>query len=47
VIGTLAAIHLATALLWRSETGDEVLFATHDQQLARAAAASGFEVKTA
>ncbi len=43
LIGSLDAIHLASALLVR-EQGDEMLFATHDQQLAVAARAMGFAV---
>ena len=41
VVGTLDAIHLSTALLWRHETGQPVRFLTHDIQLARAASALG------
>jgi predicted nucleic acid-binding protein len=40
---TLDAIHLATAIGCRKETGD-LAFATHDKQLARAARALGFAV---
>jgi hypothetical protein len=43
-IGTLDAIHLATAELWREAHSGEVLFATHDRALALAARASGFRV---
>ncbi len=44
-LGTLDAIHLATALLWRDATGEErAELATHDVELARAARAVGFEV---
>jgi predicted nucleic acid-binding protein len=46
VIGTLDAIHLATALLWMEEGGEPLLFVTHDVQLAVAARLSGLEVKT-
>ena len=42
-LGTLDAIHLAAADLWREENGD-VLIATHDRALALAARASGFHV---
>ena len=44
-LGTLDAIHLATADLWREarERGDMVL-ATHDRALALGARASGFRV---
>ena len=47
VLGALDAIHLATALAYRrAQPEDErpILFATHDKQLARAAAALNFEV---
>src|SRR5437016_6396086 len=44
VVGTLEALHLATALLWREQSGDELTLATHDTALGRAARASGFEV---
>jgi uncharacterized protein len=40
-LGTLDAIHLATALLWRDATGADLVLATHDQSLALAARASG------
>jgi predicted nucleic acid-binding protein len=43
-LGTLDAIHLATALLWRDETGSDLLLATHDVALGRAARASGLSV---
>jgi uncharacterized protein len=43
-LGTLDAIHLATAMLWREAAGAELLFATHDTALATAARASGFRV---
>ena len=43
-LGTLDAIHLATALQVREETDRELIFATHDVQLAIAARASGFRV---
>ena len=46
VIGTLDAIHLATALHIRDNLGLDV-FLTHDTQLATAAAASGFTVQGA
>lgn len=41
---TLDAVHLATALRWRERRAPGVAFATHDQQLGRAAAALGFPV---
>ena len=42
-LGTLDALHLATALAWR-DARREVVMATHDAQLALAARACGFEV---
>jgi predicted nucleic acid-binding protein len=44
VLGTLDAIHLATALAWREQTGNNVVVATHDSALALAARASGLRV---
>ncbi|MEK6608455.1 MAG: type II toxin-antitoxin system VapC family toxin [Myxococcota bacterium] len=43
-LGTLDAIHLATALLWRERTRDEVVMATHDVALARSARLFGLPV---
>jgi predicted nucleic acid-binding protein len=43
LIRTLDAIHLATALLVRAEHED-LVFATHDERLALAARAVGFQV---
>ena len=43
-LGTLDAIHLATAMLWREQTGEDLVMATHDGALAMAAKASGLEV---
>lgn len=43
-LGTLDALHLATALLWRERNGPLDAFATHDAELARAARASGLAV---
>jgi len=40
-LGTLDAIHLATALLWREGSGDDLVMATHDGALAMAARAFG------
>ena len=40
-LGTLDAIHLATALLWKEMTGSQVTMATHDQALGVAARAHG------
>lgn len=43
-LGTLDAIHLATALLWREYTGAAIVMATHDAALATAARACGLVV---
>lgn len=43
-LGTLDAIHLATALLWREHGGDDLVMATHDAALATAARACGLTV---
>ncbi len=43
-LGTLDAIHLATALAWRDMTGGDLVFATHDGALGTAARAMGFQV---
>jgi predicted nucleic acid-binding protein len=43
-LGTLDAIHLATALLWREASNAELVVATHDAPLAMAAQAHGFKV---
>jgi predicted nucleic acid-binding protein len=43
-LGTLDAIHLSTALLWREAEADPVTLVTHDPALARAARACGFSV---
>lgn len=40
-LGTLDAIHLATALLWKEMTGSALTMATHDQALGVAAKAHG------
>ena len=44
VLGTLDAIHLATALLWRERTDADLVMATHDAALGLAARAVGFRV---
>ncbi len=44
VLATLDAIHLASALVWREITGEELIIATNDPALARAARAQGFSV---
>ena len=41
---TLDAIHLATALVWRDRSEQDLVVATHDQQLAAAARTYGFAV---
>jgi predicted nucleic acid-binding protein len=43
-LGTLDAIHLATALTWRELRREELVMATHDRDLATAARASGLPV---
>lgn len=47
VLGTLDAIHLASALLWVDEKHEPLTLLTHDQELAIAAQASGFTVRGA
>jgi hypothetical protein len=45
ILGTLDAIHLATALAWREAAGvEDLVMATHDLALATAARASGLRV---
>ena len=44
VLGTLDAIHLATALMWRERSDAELVMATHDAALGLAARAAGFRV---
>jgi predicted nucleic acid-binding protein len=46
-IGTLDAIHLATALVWRDRMGPLPEMATHDVALGAAARAFGFHVRGA
>jgi predicted nucleic acid-binding protein len=43
-LGTLDALHLATALVWRDRMGMPLLFATHDAALALAGRSFGFEI---
>jgi len=43
-LGTLDALHLATALIWRDRMGSVTKMATHDTALGLAARAFGFEV---
>lgn len=40
-LGTLDAIHLATALFWREGTGEDLVMATHDVALGTAARSCG------
>jgi predicted nucleic acid-binding protein len=44
-IGTLDAIHLATALIWRDRVGPLPHLLTHDATLGAAARAFGFDVR--
>ncbi|MBI2346161.1 MAG: hypothetical protein HYV03_04630 [Deltaproteobacteria bacterium] len=44
VVGSLDSIHLVSALYWREQHGTDLIFATHDTQLALAANAHGFKV---
>jgi predicted nucleic acid-binding protein len=43
-LGTLDALHLATALVWRERTRQDLAMATHDSGLALAARSFGVEV---
>ena len=43
-LGTLDAIHLSSALMWREQSGAALTFATHDQALGLAARACGLTV---
>ena len=43
-LGTLDALHLATALIWRERHDEEMTIATHDTAFAQAARAFGFSV---
>jgi len=44
-LGTLDAIHLATALIWRERMGALPTIATHDSALGLAARSFGFDVR--
>jgi predicted nucleic acid-binding protein len=44
-VGTLDAIHLATALIWRDRLGPLPQMVTHDGTLGAAARAFGFDVR--
>ena len=46
-LGTLDALHLATALVWSERTRQKPVVATHDGSLAVAARAFGLEVRGA
>ena len=43
-LGTLDALHLATALVWRDRMREPLTMATHDRDLALAARSFGFSV---
>ncbi|MBU2600721.1 MAG: PIN domain-containing protein [Actinobacteria bacterium] len=43
-LGTLDALHLSTALLWRDVTREALVMATHDEALGSAARAMGLVV---
>jgi predicted nucleic acid-binding protein len=43
-LGTLDAIHLASAVLWQGATGVDLIMATHDRSLGIAAQAHGLDV---
>jgi predicted nucleic acid-binding protein len=43
-LGTLDAIHLSTALLWKERSGKDLVMATHDTALGVAARACGLRV---
>ncbi|MBI4243609.1 MAG: type II toxin-antitoxin system VapC family toxin [Planctomycetes bacterium] len=44
VIGTLDAIHLATALEWKLDESKNIIMGTHDKSLAEASKACGIKV---
>ena len=44
-LGTLDALHLATALVWRDRLGELSIVATHDTALGLAARSFGFDVR--
>ena len=46
-LGTLDALHLSTALVWRDRMQQPLLMATHDRDLALAARSFGLEVRGA
>jgi predicted nucleic acid-binding protein len=44
-LGTLDALHLATALVWQDRMGQRLVMATHDRDLALAARSFGLDVR--
>ena len=44
-LGTLDALHLSSAPVWRDRAQQELVMATHDQDLALAARSFGLEVR--
>jgi predicted nucleic acid-binding protein len=46
-LGTLDALHLSTALVWRDRAQQALVMATHDRDLALAARSFGLEVRGA
>lgn len=44
IVGSLDAIHLASALLWKEELDEDIHMLTHDAQLAIAARAAGLKI---
>jgi predicted nucleic acid-binding protein len=46
-LGTLDALHLATALVWQDRMRQSLVMTTHDRDLALAARSFGFEVRGA
>ena len=45
VVGTLDALHLSSALLYREQRKEGLVFLTHDRRLSIAAQALGFETR--
>lgn len=44
MLGSLDAIHLASAIMWQGQTREDFFFATHVGQLGIAARAAGLDV---
>jgi hypothetical protein len=44
VVGSLDAIHLSAALLWRDANSEDMTFVSHDEQLREAASTYGFAI---